>query len=737
MSWGVSGTHADAYADDLKSRNKTSAVKVAVVDTGVDSTHKFLKGRVKSGYDFIDNDIKPSDGNGHGTHVSGTIVDCTPGLNVQIIPVRVLGNDGSGTTLTVGEGVRFAADHGADVINLSLGGGHSNYLDECIQYAIKHNVTVVVAAGNEHANTRYACPAHIAKCITVSAVDQSKERAYFSNYGEAVDIAAPGVGIKSCIPGNKYATWNGTSMATPHVAAAAAMILLDNPGLSPNQVESKLRSAATDIGASGWDEYYGAGYLNLNPFVQSKPKQFTVAYNANGGSGAPANQTKTEGISLTLSSAVPVKSCTVTIDHGTGYTESRSIPATFTGWNTQPNGSGTAYARGGSYTADANVTLYAQWQHGVLGALPNITRAGYTFAGWYTAASGGSAVTASTVVTSNMTVYAHWNVEKKQFTVSYNANGGSDAPASQTKTEGTPLTLSGATPTKSCTVTFDYGTGTTETRNIPATFKGWNTQANGSGTAYAAGGSYSADANVTLYAQWQYGTIGTLPTPSNTGYTFTGWYTASTGGSAISSSTVVSTDMTIYAHWSQNAVSDWVEQSQVPANATIVESKIQYRYSDLTYSSWSGWSDWTVDRQSTDDLKMEESATVWYWYRFVCPYCGTHMHVWDKCYTWAGGCGNKIGSDHAQVTWLTTGPSGGVQNWEGTGRIMLGNSSKDRWFFWKDASQGYPNGRSATGYRYATRTKSWGSWSGWSDSYVSASDTRQVETRTMCRYRMN
>lgn len=183
-----------------------------------------------------------------------------------------------------------------------------------------------------------------------------------------------------------------------------------------------------------------------------------------------------------------------------------------------------------------------------------------------------------------------------------------------------------------------------------------------------------------------------------------------------------------------NVVSDWVEMSQVPAGMTIVETKTQYQYSDAIYSDWSGWSGWDTNRQATDDLKKEESATCWYWYRYVCPHCGTHMHVWNKCYTWAGGCGQFIGSDNADWALFPIPSSSGVQNWEGTGRIMYGNSSKDRWFYWIDASQGYPNGRSETGYRYATRTKSWGPWSDWSDTAVTASDTRKVQTRTMCRY---
>lgn len=197
---------------------------------------------------------------------------------------------------------------------------------------------------------------------------------------------------------------------------------------------------------------------------------------------------------------------------------------------------------------------------------------------------------------------------------------------------------------------------------------------------------------------------------------------------------VYSDDIETNDEVTSNVVSGWVELSQVPTGMSIVETKTQYQYSDAIYSEWSGWSGWDINRQTTDDLKKEDSATVWYWYRFVCPHCGAHMHVWNKCYTWAGGCGNFIGSENWNVIWLTTGPNGGVQNWEGTGRIMLGNSSRDRWFYWIDASQGYPNGRSETGYRYATRTKSWGPWSDWSDTIYTASETRRVQTRTMCRY---
>jgi len=233
--------------------------------------------------------------------------------------------------------------------------------------------------------------------------------------------------------------------------------------------------------------------------------------------------------------------------------------------------------------------------------------------------------------------------------------------------------------------------------------------------------------------------IGTLPAATRDYHTFIGWYTQASGGTKVTAETVFSDyymgDITLYARW-QKKWSDWVEARQLPTGKITTTSKTQYRYQDASYGGWSGWSEWTTDRQSTSDVKKEESATVWRWYRFVCPHCGAHMHVWDKCYTWAGGCGNSIGSANAAITWLNVSSGSGIQNWNGTGRICYGSDTRNRWFYWVDSSQGYPNGLSATGYRYATRTKNWGPWSVWSDTEVSESSTRNVQTRIMYKYRI-
>lgn len=266
-SWGVSRMNADGYAEYTASVTNSS-IKVAVVDTGV-SSHPFLSGRIASGgYDFVGVDSDPSDQNGHGTHVSGTIVDCTPGLNVKILPVRVLDKNGSGYMSVVASGIRYAADNGAKVINLSLGGWHSSLIDEMVSYAVKKGVTVVAAAGNEGVSASMFCPSHISSAIVVGAVDSQNSRAYFSNTGSPLDVVAPGVDIVSCIPGGGYASYSGTSMAAPHVSAIAAMFKLVYPSRTPAQIEEMIRKNTQDLGSSGWDSSYGCGIPKLNSHKQ-------------------------------------------------------------------------------------------------------------------------------------------------------------------------------------------------------------------------------------------------------------------------------------------------------------------------------------------------------------------------------------------------------------------------------------------------------------------------------------
>lgn len=266
-------------------------VVVAVVDTGVDMSHRELSSSIwvnpgeipgngidddhngfvddVHGWDFSGGDNDPTDLNGHGTHVAGTIAAANDGFGstgvaygATIMPVRVLGPDGSGSVADVAAGIRYAVDNGADVINLSLGGGYTSTLFSALVYAGQNGVFVAAAAGNESAATPSypaAFSAELTNVISVGAYDSADVRASFSNGvggSGAVQVAAPGVGIYSSLPGNRYGRYSGTSMATPHVAALAALALAANPDLSPEALRSLIVEGA-DRSIAGSDSSGG------------------------------------------------------------------------------------------------------------------------------------------------------------------------------------------------------------------------------------------------------------------------------------------------------------------------------------------------------------------------------------------------------------------------------------------------------------------------------------------------
>lgn len=265
ISWGNADTRLNRYVEILQKRASLPTVTVAVIATGVDMNNPVFADRLVSGYDFVNYDELPQDEHGHGTAVAGLIVENTPD-NVKIMPVRVLDAQGSGYNSAVSNGICYAVNHGANVICCPLGGRHRDGKDSAIQYAIDHNVTVVVPAGNSRANNNDFCPAHIEDCITVSSVGQDWSRSYFSNYGDTVDICAPGEKIPIFTLNGK-STWNGTSFSTTYVAAAVADIMTDRgTDQTPAQIEAALKEAAFDLGDPGWDPYYGAGFLDMGTF---------------------------------------------------------------------------------------------------------------------------------------------------------------------------------------------------------------------------------------------------------------------------------------------------------------------------------------------------------------------------------------------------------------------------------------------------------------------------------------
>ncbi|KOU65562.1 peptidase S8 [Streptomyces sp. MMG1533] len=228
-----------------------SGVTAYVIDTGVRITHSQISGRASYGYDAVDGDTTASDGNGHGTHVATTIAGSTYGVakKAKIVAVRVLDNAGSGTTAGVIAGINWVTDNhsGPSVANMSLGGGASTTLDTAVANSIASGVTYAVAAGNSSANASSYSPARVASAITVGATTSTDAKASYSNYGSVLDIFAPGSSITAGWYTSDTATntISGTSMATPHVAGAAAVYLAGHTSSTPAQVATALVNGST------------------------------------------------------------------------------------------------------------------------------------------------------------------------------------------------------------------------------------------------------------------------------------------------------------------------------------------------------------------------------------------------------------------------------------------------------------------------------------------------------------
>lgn len=273
--YGAERMESDRFIAYLKSKNKTTQIKVAVIDTGIDTGHEMLSSRVLSGgYDFFNDDKYTLDDNGHGTHVSGIIVDNTPDT-VKILPIKCFGSDGDSTELMISMGIERAIQQKVNVINMSFGSvceDENCEVNIAVNKAIKNGIVCVVAAGNEYRDTKNSCPANNEGCITVSAVDSEDNFADFSNYGSAVDVAAPGVDIYSSVPRilGQYECFSGTSMAAPFVSAAVAMLLTETPDMTISQTKAKLKKTTVDLGLKGDDPCYGFGVVDFGKYLGDK-----------------------------------------------------------------------------------------------------------------------------------------------------------------------------------------------------------------------------------------------------------------------------------------------------------------------------------------------------------------------------------------------------------------------------------------------------------------------------------
>ncbi|WP_436492213.1 S8 family peptidase [Actinokineospora sp. HUAS TT18] len=252
-SWGLDRIDQRALPLDRSYTYPTDGTGVTayVVDTGVRISHSEFGGRARNGYDAVDNDSVAQDGNGHGTHVAGTIGGTTYGVakKVSIVAVRVLNDSGSGTLAGVVAGIDWVTRDAAGkkaVANLSLGGGANTSIDTAVRNSIRAGVTYGVAAGNSNTNANTFSPARVTEAITVAASTSADARASFSNYGSVIDLFAPGQDITSAWNNSDTGTRtiSGTSMAAPHVTGAAALYLSGASG-SPQQVRDALVAKAT------------------------------------------------------------------------------------------------------------------------------------------------------------------------------------------------------------------------------------------------------------------------------------------------------------------------------------------------------------------------------------------------------------------------------------------------------------------------------------------------------------
>lgn len=342
----------------------TASTVIAVIDTGANYSHPDLQGKLLAGYDFVNSDSDPSDDNGHGTGVSGTAAAASNNAigvasiawACPVMPLKVLDAAGSGSYSNIAKAINYAADNGARVINLSLGGSSNSLtLQNAVNYAWNKGVVLVAAAGNNGNNT----PVYPAACnnvVAVSATNSSDAIPTWSSYGSYVDVSAPGESILTTWGGD-YAYVSGTSFSSPVTAATIALMISIQPKLTNSQTVDLLLKNADDLGAIGYDVYYGYGRVNASRAVYAARNAITADTTAPLVTiGSPANGAIVSGtvsISASATDNVGVTKMEILID---GALVAQGTAATISySWNTPnvANGAHTIQAR--AYDAANNV----------------------------------------------------------------------------------------------------------------------------------------------------------------------------------------------------------------------------------------------------------------------------------------------------------------------------------------------------------------------------------------------
>jgi subtilisin len=270
IPWGITKVKADQV---WPLPNTGVGVKLAILDTGIDYTHSDLSANYRGGYDYVNNDTDPKDDNGHGTHCAGIagakangadVVGVAP--DVSLFAVKVLNSAGSGSYSQIIAGLQWAVTNGMQICSMSFGGNSgSTSLQAACDNAKAAGVFLVAAAGNDGNSSGTGdsvdYPGRYSSCVAIAATDSADVRAYFSSTGPAVCLSAPGVSVLSDKLGGSTITYSGTSMATPHVAGIAALLIASGV-TGPDNLKSRLIATAQDLGATGFDNLYGNGLVN-------------------------------------------------------------------------------------------------------------------------------------------------------------------------------------------------------------------------------------------------------------------------------------------------------------------------------------------------------------------------------------------------------------------------------------------------------------------------------------------
>ncbi|WP_288886424.1 S8 family serine peptidase [uncultured Eubacterium sp.] len=328
LSWGsdfIESPFLVDYIKDSKDINKKDVV-VAVIDTGVNVKHSIFEDRIVDGArSFVFSEPGIDDKYGHGTHIAGIIVDNTPS-NVKILPIKALGANGKGSDLSISAAIDYAVEMGVDAINMSLGGKATwttSLVEDSIKNAKNNGISVVVSAGNENDNADECSPSRSDACITVSACDDKGNIADFSNYGDCVDVCAPGVSIYSSYKSmygylDTYNYESGTSMATPYVTSAICMVKMLNKDFDVNQVEEFIEEHVDEYVA---DKNYGSGIIDLGSYLDGERCSDVIFDHSSGNPGDNPIEVKlscaTEGASIYYTT----DNTTPSVNNGTKYSE--------------------------------------------------------------------------------------------------------------------------------------------------------------------------------------------------------------------------------------------------------------------------------------------------------------------------------------------------------------------------------------------------------------------------------